>query len=66
MKYESVPQGEVVFDFGKTGDTFYMLISGNVYCKVPMHKQKISLSEQEKVLFEEAFNDDILSLSLLP
>ena len=31
-----------------------------------MHKQKIHLTEQEKELFEEAFKDDILSLSLLP
>lgn len=37
-KYLFVPSNQVVFDYESYGDLFYMVIKGNVSCKVPFNK----------------------------
>ena len=35
MKYQVKSRHEMVFDYMSHGETFYMLLKGNVSCKVP-------------------------------
>ena len=38
MKYIRVPKHDLVFDFESQGDLFYMVVHGNIDCKIPIFK----------------------------
>lgn len=51
-KYQFMEAGDIPIEYDSYGDLFFMVISGKVLCKVPFMKQLISLSAEEKTLFE--------------
>ena len=39
MSYEFMPEGGTVCNYGDKGDTFYVIIQGNVTLKVPLETE---------------------------
>ena len=64
MRHVMVPQDFTIFDYESLGDLFYMLIKGSCHVKVPFARQFVWLSEAEKLLLEQEYNDDLLSMAL--
>lgn len=62
LRYQMIPKNFTVFNFDSTGDLFYMVLSGNVLCKVPHDKQYIMLNDLELRLFKAEFMEDIISI----
>lgn len=52
----------MVFDYDSEGDLFYMVLHGEVDCKIKMQRQIILLSDAEKRMFQLEFQDDILKI----
>ena len=52
----------MVFDYDSNGDLFYMVLKGEVTCKVPFLKQLILLSEEEYNMFQIEYKSDIMDL----
>lgn len=65
MKAVIVQKNNIVFDFDSRGDLFYMVLDGEVDCKIKMAKQLIHLSDEEKQMFCKEFQADILQISPL-
>jgi len=57
-----IPRNFTVFDYDSAGDLFYMVLSGNVLCKVPHQKQYIALNELELRMFKAEFKEDLLEI----
>ena len=62
LRYVTVPRGETVFEYLSEGDLFYMVLGGEVLCKIPINRQLIQLTDTESEFFEFEMGDDLRSI----